>query len=123
MTPRVSIGLPVYNGERYLAQALDSILAQDFVDFEIIISDNASSDSTQEICERYERLDRRITYSRLPENLGAAYNYNRLVGMSNGELFKWASHDDRIQPAFLSRRVALRKFDRFRPEPSVFGDW
>jgi glycosyltransferase involved in cell wall biosynthesis len=113
----VSIGLPVYNGERYLARALDSILAQDFGDFELIISDNASTDATQDICETYVRRDRRITYSRLPENLGAARNYNRVVHMSTGELFKWAAHDDLIRPAFLSRCVDA--FNAFRLPPTI----
>lgn len=117
MTPRVSIGLPVYNGERYLAKSLDSILAQDFGDFELIISDNASTDATQDICETYIRRDRRITYSRLPENLGAARNYNRVVHMSSGELFKWAAHDDLICPAFLSRCVDA--FKTFRVPPAI----
>ena len=98
VSPLVSIGLPVYNGDRYLAEALDSILAQSFADFELIISDNASTDGTQDICETYARRDERIVYSRLPENLGAAPNYNRLVEMARGELFKWAAHDDRIKP-------------------------
>lgn len=117
MAPRVSIGMPVYNGERYLASAIDSILAQDFGDFELIISDNASTDSTQGICEAYAQRDRRITYSRLAENLGAARNYNRLVGMSSAELFKWAAHDDVIRPAFLRRCVEA--FETLAPPPTV----
>ena len=117
MTPRVSIGLPVYNGEMYLSEALDSILAQDFEDFELIISDNASTDASREICEAYARRDSRITYSRLPENLGAAGNYNRVFHMSTGEFFKWAAHDDRLHPAFLSRCV--RAFQEFETPPGV----
>ncbi|MDB4278686.1 glycosyltransferase [Deltaproteobacteria bacterium] len=117
MTPRVSIGLPVYNGERHLAEALDSILAQDFGDFELIISDNASTDATQDICEAYARRDPRITYSRLPENVGAARNYNRTYHMSTGRLFKWAAHDDRLHPAFLSRCVGA--FDSFGSPPAI----
>lgn len=93
MTPRVSIGLPLYNGERYLAEALDSILSQGLSDFELIISDNASTDSSREICEAYARRDNRIRYSQLPENLGAAPNYNRVVDLAGAPLFKWAAHD------------------------------
>jgi len=117
MTPRVSIGLPVYNGERYLAQALDSILAQEYGDFELIISDNASTDATRDICETYVRQDPRVTYSRLPENLGAARNYNRVFHMSTGDFFKWAAHDDRLHPAFLSRCVDA--FQEFETPPGV----
>jgi glycosyltransferase involved in cell wall biosynthesis len=113
----VSIGLPVYNGERYLAEALDSILAQDFGDFELIISDNASTDTTRNICEAYARRDPRVTYSRLPENLGAAPNYNRVFRMANGGLFKWAAHDDRLHPAFLTR--CIDALDSFASMPSV----
>ncbi len=117
MTPRVSVGLPVYNGERYLAEALDSILAQDFGDFELIISDNASTDGTRDLCEAYARVDRRINYSRLPENLGAAANYNRVFEMSTGNLFKWAAHDDLLHPAFLTRCVEA--FDACDTPPAV----
>ena len=117
MTPRVSIGMPVYNGERFLAEALDSILAQDFGDFELIISDNASTDATRDICEAYVRRDSRITYSRLPENLGGARNFNRVFHMSSGDFFKWAAHDDRLRPAFLSR--CLDAFQEFRTPPGV----
>jgi glycosyltransferase involved in cell wall biosynthesis len=115
--PRVSIGLPVYNGERYLTEALDSILAQDFCDFELIISDNASTDATRDICETYARRDPRITYSRMPENLGAAPNYNRVFHMSTGDFFKWAAHDDRLHPAFLSR--CLDAFQEFKTLPGL----
>jgi glycosyltransferase involved in cell wall biosynthesis len=115
VSPRVSIGMPVYNGERYLAEALDSILAQDFGDFELIISDNASTDATRDICKTYARRDPRIAYSRLPENLGAAPNYNRVFHMSTGDFFKWAAHDDRLHPAFLSR--CLDAFQEFKTLP------
>lgn len=104
--PRISVGLPVYNGERYLREALDSLLSQSFADFELIISDNASSDGTREICEHYARMDPRVRYDRLEENLGAAPNYNRLVHMARGEYFKWAAHDDNCYPDFLSKCVS-----------------
>ncbi|MEL6283892.1 MAG: glycosyltransferase [Pseudomonadota bacterium] len=104
-TPRVSIGLPVYNGENYLAEAIDSILSQTFTDFELIISDNASTDGTQAICERYAAADKRVRYSRLAENLGAAPNYNRLVEMARGEYFHWHAHDDVLELEFVARCV------------------
>jgi glycosyltransferase involved in cell wall biosynthesis len=93
-TPRLSIGLPVYNGEKYLAETLDSLLGQSYEDFELIISDNASTDGTAGICRRYEKQDSRIRYVCQPRNIGAAPNHNFLVEQSRGELFKWADHDD-----------------------------
>lgn len=105
--PRVSIGLPVYNGEIYLAEALDSLLAQTFTDFELVIADNASTDATGEICQAYAVKDSRIRYIRNPENLGAAANYNRVFELSSGQYFKWAAHDDLCAPEFLERCVGV----------------
>ena len=110
-TPRVSIGLPVYNGADYLREALDALVAQTFEDFELIISDNASTDETQAICEDYAARDARIRYDRLPENVGAAGNYNRLPPMARGEFFKWAAHDDNCHPAYLASCVGALDHD------------
>ncbi|GDY32501.1 glycosyltransferase family 2 protein [Gandjariella thermophila] len=93
-TPRLSIGLPVYNGEEYLAEALDALLGQTYADFELIISDNASTDGTADICRDYAARDPRIRYIRLARNIGAAPNHNFVFREARGELFKWASHDD-----------------------------
>jgi glycosyltransferase involved in cell wall biosynthesis len=112
--PRVSIGLPVFNGERYLERALNSILAQTFTDFELVISDNASTDQTQAICESYFSKDRRIRYYRNTKNIGAMPNFNRVFELSSGNYFKWASHDDLITPDFLQKCVDI--LDR---DPSV----
>ncbi len=103
--PRVSIGVPVYNGQNYLREALDSLLAQTYGDFEILISDNASTDQTQAICKEYASRDDRIRYERQVTNLGAAANYNRVFEMARGEFFKWAAHDDVCLPTFLERCV------------------
>ncbi len=103
--PLLSIGLPVCNGENYLARALDSILAQDFEDFELIICDNASGDRTAEICQDYQDRDSRIRYYRNAENIGAAPNFNRCLELARGELFKWAAHDDLLAPGYLRRCV------------------
>lgn len=103
--PRVSICLPVYNGQKYLEATLDSILAQTYGDFELIISDNASNDRTQDICLEYAKKDQRIKYSRVEKNLGAAPNHNRAFRLANGEYFKWAGYDDKISPNFLSMCV------------------
>jgi glycosyltransferase involved in cell wall biosynthesis len=92
--PRLSIGLLVYNGENYLEEALDSLLGQSYEDFELIISDNASTDGTAGIGRHYEKQDSRIRYIRQPRNLGAALNRNFLLGQARGELFMEAYHDD-----------------------------
>lgn len=107
--PLVSIGLPVYNGEQYIRQTLDSLLAQDYEHFELIISDNASSDSTQEICLEYLARDERIRYYRNDVNMGAAWNYNRVFELSSGEYFMWAAHDDYWDPHYI--RSCLTAFN------------
>jgi glycosyltransferase involved in cell wall biosynthesis len=109
--PRVTIGLPVYNGENYLAESIESILAQTFTDFELIIADNASTDKTAEICQAYAEKDSRIRYIRNKENLGASPNYNLLVSLARGEYFKWQAHDDLSAPEFIERCVAILDAD------------
>ena len=93
-TPRVTIGLPVYNGEKYLADAMNALLGQTFEDFELIISDNSSTDSTAEICQRYLQADSRIRYFRQPRNLGQIPNHNFVFHQARGEYFKFAACDD-----------------------------
>lgn len=105
--PNVSIGLPVYNGDNFLEEALDSILAQTFQDFELVISDNASTDRTEAICNDYVARDPRIRYFRSQENLGASTNFNRVFALSSGKYFKWIAHDDLHEPDFLSRCVRI----------------
>jgi glycosyltransferase involved in cell wall biosynthesis len=105
--PCVSIGMPVFNGEKYLRQALDSILAQTYQDFELIISDNASTDDTPHICRAYAAKDNRIRYYRNKNNLGATRNFNRVFELSLGVYFKWAAYDDVISPDFLSKCVRV----------------
>jgi glycosyltransferase involved in cell wall biosynthesis len=109
--PTVSIGLPVRNGATFVAEAIDSILAQTFPDFELIISDNASTDATPEICRRYAAADRRIRFYRQETNIGAAPNFNLVFHRSSGKYFKWAAHDDLIQPTYLERCVAALEAD------------
>lgn len=103
--PRVSIGFPVYNGEKYVANALTGLLRQDFQDFELIICDNASTDQTQEICHQFARQDQRIRYFRNETNIGLAANHNRTFRASGGQYFKWAAHDDDFPSTMLSRFV------------------
>lgn len=93
-TPKVSIGMPVYNGEKYIREALDSLLAQTFTDFELIISDNASIDTTSVICQEYARKDSRICYIRQSQNKGAVANFKFVLDEAVGEYFMWAAHDD-----------------------------
>jgi glycosyltransferase involved in cell wall biosynthesis len=101
--PRVSIGLPVYNGQKYLEQTLDSLLNQTFQEFELVISDNASTDGTEEICQARAATDKRIRYYRNASNIGSAPNYRRVFELARGKFFKWCSHDDVCYPDFLTR--------------------
>lgn len=106
-SPRVSIGLPVYNGERFLAKTLDSILAQTFEDYELIISDNASTDGTEEICRAYTDRDSRIRYHRSERNVGLSINFNRAFQLASGEYFKWLAADDICAPEFVGTCVEM----------------
>src|SRR6266699_445805 len=107
-TPRVSMAVPVYNGERYLGEALDSLLAQTYHDFELIICDNASTDGTGEIARSYASMDERVRYVRNERNLGLAGNVKRAFQLSSGEYFRWHAADDVCAPQFLARCVAVR---------------
>jgi hypothetical protein len=111
--PMVSIGLPVFNGENYLAEAIRSALDQRFADFELIVCDNASTDRTGEIAEGFAAVDPRVRYARNPANLGAAPNYNRAFELARGRYFKWLAHDDRLLPDYLTRTVEVMEA---RPE-------
>lgn len=103
--PRVTVGFPVYNGERFLAQALDSLLAQDYRDFEIVLSDNCSTDSTRAICDDYARRDSRVRVLGSSVNRGAAWNFNRVAREAQSPYFMWAAHDDLWTSDCLSRYV------------------
>ena len=106
MSATVSIGLPVRNGARYLSRALESILSQTYEDFEIFISDNASSDDTQKICCDYTLRDARIRYSRQEKNIGLSANFNYVFEQSGGVYFKWAAHDDKLDPRYVELCVS-----------------
>lgn len=99
--PRISVGMPVYNGERFLRQALDSIVSQTLTEFELIISDNASTDSTGDICTEYANRDPRIRYVRQPANRGAVWNVNHVLALARAPLFTWAHADDVRAPRHL----------------------
>lgn len=114
--PTVSIGMPVYNGARYLVESIDSVLGQTYRDLELVISDNASDDSTEEICRDYAAADSRVRYSRQERNRGAAENYNRVFTHARGRYFKWQAHDDVCASTFLERCVAELEV---APEPTA----
>ncbi len=111
--PLVSIAIPVFNGEAYVGEAIQSILNQTFSDFELIICDNCSTDSTQEICEAFLARDSRIRYFRHARNLGAGPNYDYCFHLARGKYFKWAAHDDMLAPRFLE--LAVKAFEA-RPD-------
>lgn len=104
---RVTLGLPVYNGEKFLRQAIDSLLAQTYTDFDLIISDNASTDSTEQISKEYAARDSRVRYYRNETNIGGAENFNRVFKLSDSEYFKWSAHDDICAPDFLLKCVEV----------------
>jgi glycosyltransferase involved in cell wall biosynthesis len=104
-TPRLTLGLPVYNGERYLAESLDALLAQTFTDFELIISDNGSTDQTGAIARRYQSIDPRVRYVHHRQNRGSSFNHNFVIDQGRGEFFKWVSDDDLYAPELLERCI------------------
>jgi glycosyltransferase involved in cell wall biosynthesis len=114
VAPMVSVGIPVYNSERHLREAIESILAQTFRDFELIISDNASTDGTAAIGESYAKQDPRVRCVHQPSNIGAPRNYSFLVGCARGRYFKWSSANDTCEPSMLERCV-----DVLERDPSV----
>jgi len=108
---KVAVGIPVWNGERYLAGAIESILSQTLSDFSLIISDNGSTDTTPEICNHFAAQDRRIQYHRREDNHGAAWNYNRVFELADATYFRWAAHDDELAPTCLERCVEVLDAD------------
>ena len=101
--PLLAVGLPVYNGERYLAEAFESILGQTYGDFELIVSDNASTDGTEAICREFAVRDRRVRFIRQDTNHGAAWNYNYVFSECSSPFFRWAAADDLIAPTCFAR--------------------
>ena len=109
--PLVSIGLPVYNGEHYIARAIESLLAQDYALIELIISDNASTDRTPEICREYAAKDSRVHYHRNSANLGVVKNFNRVFELASGDYFMWAGDHDLRAPTYVSRCMEIMATD------------
>ncbi|MCB9897824.1 MAG: glycosyltransferase family 2 protein [Planctomycetes bacterium] len=103
--PRVSFGLPVRNGERFLGRALESILASDFASLEVVVCDNASTDGTRDVATRLAEHDARVRYVRNDEDIGQILNFNRVFELSRGEYFRWIGADDQLHPTYVSRCV------------------
>lgn len=106
-SPKLSIGVPVYNGERFLPALFENLTAQTFRDFEIVVSDNASTDQTPAICAEWASRDPRIRYHRNPRNVGACANFNQVFELAKAPLFKWAACDDSYGPAYLEACVRI----------------
>jgi len=110
-TPVVSVGLPVYNGEAFLAEAVDSLLGQTYKNLELIVCDNASTDRTEDICRDKARSDERLRYYRNETNIGAMKNFNRVVELARGKYFKWAAHDDVHDATYVERCLEILEGD------------
>lgn len=113
-SPKISIGLPVFDGEQYLDGAIESIVSQTYPDFELIVADNCSSDASLAIARRWQERDRRIRVIESAVNLGAAPNFNRVFAEARGKFFKWAACDDLIEPEFLQKCI-----DRMEENPAT----
>ena len=107
MNVKLSIGMPVYNGELFIERAIESILAQTFTDFELIISDNASTDSTQEICQNFSKKDDRIRIFKQEKNIGIHRNFYFLLSQAKGEYFAWAAVDDYLDKDFMEKNLKV----------------
>ncbi len=114
IVPRVSVCMPVFNGANFIEEALDSVSQQNFEDYELIVTDNASTDATEDIVRRRAASDPRIRYVRNEKNIGAAENYNLGFRLARGTYVKWMAHDDKLSPDFLRKMVAI-----LDSEPSV----
>jgi glycosyltransferase involved in cell wall biosynthesis len=114
--PKLSFGVPVFNGERSLPRLLDSLAAQTFEDFEVVISDNCSTDGTAELCRRRAAEDARIHFHPRPENAGIVANFNRAFDRSRGELFRWIGADDWLEPRYAE--LCVQKLDE---HPEAIG--
>ena len=110
--PLVAIGMPVYNGERYLSAALESLIRQEYKNFHLIISDNASTDDTYKICRQYAELDERIQCVHNESNIGSVGNFNQVLSLSTGDYFMWAACDDIWEPNYLKELVSQMLADR-----------
>jgi len=127
---KISIGLPVYNGERFLRSKIDSILNQTYTNFELVISDNASTDQTQKICEEYVKKDNRIKYFRQEKNFGVTWNFEFVLKKSNNDYFMWTGVDDVLLPEFIEKNIqtleknkkcvaSISKINSYQPDDEI----
>jgi glycosyltransferase involved in cell wall biosynthesis len=107
VSPPVSVAIPAYNSERYIAQSIESLLNQTYGDFELLVSDNASTDGTEAICRRYAAQDARVRYVRRTENIGGPGNFRYVFSLCTGKYHKWSTADDHWHPEFLREAVAV----------------
>ncbi len=105
--PLVSVGIPVYNDEKFIKKAIESVLNQTFTNFELIISDNASTDSTSNICEEFVKKDNRIKYIKQDQNINLLPNYNFVLEKAESKYFVWLEADDFWYPQFLERNIKI----------------
>ena len=105
--PKISIGLPIYNGEKFLRKRIENLLSQTFTDFELIISDNASTDNSVKICKEFMKKDSRIKLHIQDHNIGQFRNYNFVLDQSYGEYFTWTAADDLLLPEFLEKNLHI----------------
>ncbi len=109
VNPIVSIGLPVFNGEQTIHKTIESVLSQTFTNFELIISDNASTDSTPDICKEFEKKDKRIRYVRQKNNMGAWWNFNFVLKEAKCDYFIWTASDDYMFKNYLESNLKVIK--------------
>lgn len=107
MVSKITIGLPVYNAEKTIRKTIDSILSQTFKEFTLLISNNASSDSTHLICKEFEKKDKRIKYVVQNKNIGITNNFLYLLKQSTSEYFVWIASDDFWEPTFLEKNISI----------------
>ncbi|WP_158966505.1 glycosyltransferase family A protein [Paraglaciecola sp. L3A3] len=105
--PQLSIGLPVYNGARWIVDAIESMLEQSFQDIELIIVDNASNDETEPLCKHFAAIDKRVKYVRNQQNIGVFRNFNKAFELSSGQYFKWAADSDFCLPGFFEKCIEV----------------
>jgi len=118
--PKVSIGMPVFNGERYVAEAIESVLSQTYRNLELVIADNASTDNTENICRAFAERDTRVRYVRNEKNEGASWSHNTAFELSKGEYFRWLASDDALAPELVEKSVEVLKN---RPEVASVFTW